>query len=149
MRYLSLEQVLKLHGWLIAESGGSLGIRDRNALESAIAQPHMTFDGEDLYPTLLQKASALGFSLIMGHPFVDGNKRVGHAAIETMLVVNGWEIEAPVDEQEEIILKLAAGKLDRESFTEWLRLRIKEILPPEPPKSRRRYGSDKGDQKKR
>ena len=87
----------------------------------------MTFDGEDLYPTLIEKASALGYSLIMGHPFVDGNKRVGHAAMETLLVLNGMEIQAPVDEQEEIILNLAAGQMDRGSFTDWLRSHVQAL----------------------
>jgi len=95
-----------------------------NALESALAQPHMTFGGEDLYPTLIEKAAALSFSLIKNHPFVDGNKRIGHAALETFLLLNGQEIEATVDEQEAIILGLAAGELDRSSFLEWLRSRL-------------------------
>ncbi len=96
------------------------GLWDENALESAVAQPLMTFGGEDLYPTLLDKASALGFSLIRNHPFVDGNKRIGHAAIETFLFLNGFEIEASVDEQEEAILGVAAGTLDRAEFLKGL-----------------------------
>jgi death-on-curing protein len=84
----------------------------------------MTFGGEDLYPTLLEKAAALSFSLIKNHPFVDGNKRIGHAALETFLLLNGKEIEASVDEQEATILSLAAGELDRSRFLEWLRSRL-------------------------
>lgn len=61
-------------------SGGASGIRDLGALESAVAQPHASFGGQDLYPDLITKAAALCFSLVMNHPFVDGNKRVGHAA---------------------------------------------------------------------
>lgn len=105
---------------VIAESGGSSGLRDLNALESALAQPRMTFGGDDLYPTLVDKAAALGFSLIKGHPFVDGNKRIGHAVMETFLVLNGYEIEASVDEQESVILRLAAGEMDRGGFLDWL-----------------------------
>jgi death on curing protein len=125
LRYLSTKEVLEIHRRLIAQSGGMPGLRDENALESAVAQPLMTFDGEDLYPTLLDKASALGFSLISNHPFVDGNKRIGHAAMETFLFLNGFEIEASVDEQEEVILRVAAGILDRNGFTEWLRYRVR------------------------
>jgi death-on-curing protein len=125
LRYLSTKEVLELHRRLIAESGGMQGLRDGNALESAIAQPLMTFGGEDLYPTLLEKAAALGFSLIGNHPFVDGNKRVGHAAMETFLFLNGFEIEASVDEQEEVILRVAEGTLDRAGFTEWLRVYVR------------------------
>ncbi|MEO1149149.1 MAG: type II toxin-antitoxin system death-on-curing family toxin, partial [Cyanobacteria bacterium J06638_22] len=73
--------------------------------------PRMTFGGEDLYPTLVDKAAALGFSLVMNHPFVDGNKRTGHAAMETFLVMNDLEILAPVDEQELIILSLYSTRL--------------------------------------
>lgn len=80
----------------------------------------MTFGGEDLYPTIIEKAAALGFSLIKGHPFIDGNKRIGHAAMEVFLVLNEWEIEASVDEQEAVIPRLAAGEIDRSSFLEWL-----------------------------
>jgi death-on-curing protein len=81
----------------------------------------MTFGGEDLYPALVEKAAALGHSLIANHPFVDGNKRTGHAAMEVFLMVNGFEIQASVDEQERVILQVAAGEMKREKFTEWLR----------------------------
>ncbi len=84
----------------------------------------MTFDGQALYPSLVEKASALGFSLIRNHPFVDGNKRIGHAAMETFLVLNGYEIEASVDELERVILQVASGEMGREAFTEWLRAHI-------------------------
>ena len=126
MRYLTLSEVLHLYRRVMEQSGGMLGVRDLNALESAIAQPRMTFGGEELYPSIVEKASALGFSLIMNHPFIDGNKRVGHAAMETFLVLNGVEIEASVDEQEKVILQLAAGELQRNEFTEWLRTHIAE-----------------------
>jgi death-on-curing protein len=81
----------------------------------------MTFGGEELCPTLADKAAALGFSLIKNHPFLDGNKRVGHAAMDTFLVLNGHELVGEVDEQERIVLALAAGDLDREQFTTWVR----------------------------
>jgi death-on-curing protein len=121
MRFLSREEVLELHRLLLAQSGGSPGLRDAGALDSALAQPLMTFGAEELYPTLMDKAAALGFSLVMNHPFVDGNKRVGHAVMETFLVLNGYEIAASPDEQEQVILRLAAGEMDREDFTKWLR----------------------------
>ena len=128
MRYLTLNEVLDLYQQVMEQSGGAVGIRDLNALESAVAQPHMTFGGEELYPTVVEKASALGFSLVMNmnHPFVDGNKRIGHAAMETFLVLNGFEINASVDEQERVILQLAASELDRDEFTKWLHTHINE-----------------------
>ena len=124
IRYLTLVEVLNLHRQIIEQSGGALGVRDLGALQSALAQPRMTFSGEDLYPTLVDKAAALGFSIIMNHPFVDGNKRTGHAAMETFLVLNGLEISASVDEQEQVILALASGNSRRESFVEWLKKHI-------------------------
>jgi death-on-curing protein len=81
----------------------------------------MTFGGEELYPTIAEKASALGFGLIKNHPFLDGNKRIGHAAMEVFLVLNGFEISAPVEEQEQIILQVASSAIARDEFTEWLR----------------------------
>ena len=68
MHYLSLEQILTLHGMVTAQSGGSAGIRDMGALESAIAQPQMTFGRDDLYPSLAEKTAALGHALVMNHP---------------------------------------------------------------------------------
>lgn len=120
IRYLTLIEVLELHRKILEQSDGTLGIRDMGLLESAIAQPRMTFGGEDLYPSLLEKSTALGFSIIMNHPFVDGNKRTGHATTETFLVLNGLEINASVDEQERMVLAIASGKLEREVFVEWL-----------------------------
>jgi death on curing protein len=126
MRYLSLKEVLELHRLLLERTGGLSGVRDLGLLESAVAQPLMTFGGQELYPTIIEKATALGFSLINNHPFNDGNKRVGHAALETFLVLNGYEIDAPVDEQERVILSVAAGEMDRDGFTDWLRAHITE-----------------------
>jgi len=126
MRFLTLDEVLELHRLAIERTGGSAGIRDRGLLESALAQPEMTFEGQDMYPTLADKAAALGHSLVMNHPFVDGNKRVGHAAMETLLVLNGFEIVADVDEQERVVLGVAAGTLGREGFTSWVRSHIVE-----------------------
>jgi len=124
MRYLTLNEVLELHHRLIELFGGAAGIRDLRALESALAQPRLTFGGEELYPTIAEKAASLGFSLIKNHPFVDGNKRVGHAAMETYLVLNGYEIDASADEQEQVVLQLAAGELGRGQFADWLRAHI-------------------------
>ena len=81
----------------------------------------MTFNEIDLYPTIPDKTAALGFSLIQNHPFVDGNKRIGHASMEVFLVLNGFEISAPAREQELIILNVASGALDRVGLSKWLR----------------------------
>src|SRR5262245_21588925 len=98
MRYLALAEVVDLHRRLLEATGGAAGIRDLGARESALAQARMTLGGSDVYPTLAEKAAALCFSLVGNHPFVDGNKRVGHAAMETFLVLNDAEIDASLDE---------------------------------------------------
>ena len=127
MRYLTRKQAITLYLNMMAQTGGSTGIRDLGALEAALAQPRMTFGGEDLYPTLVEKAAALGFSLVMNHPFVDGNKRAGHLMVEQFLALNGYEIDSPVDEQEAVILRLAAGELSREAWTAWLEAHLSRV----------------------
>jgi death-on-curing protein len=129
MRYLTLSEILDLHRMVIDQSGGAGGLRDQGSLESAVAQPAMTFGGEALYPTLVEKASSPAFSLIQNHPFVDGNKRVGHAAMETFLLLNGHELDAPIEEQEQIILQVAAGARGRSELTEWVRSHVIESRP--------------------
>lgn len=124
MTYPNVEDIILLHGIIIRQSDGSSGVRDQGGVEAAVAQPRMTFAGEDLYPTIIEKASAICFSLVMNHPFVDGNKRIGQAAMEFFLMLNGYEVRADIDEQERIILDLAAGMLDRDAFTQWLNKRI-------------------------
>lgn len=130
IRCLTLEEVLELHRLLLKQSGGLEGIRDFGALDSAVAQPRMSFGGQDLYPTLVDKAAALGFSLVCNHPFMDGNKRIGHAAMETFLVLNGWELAAPVDEQEQVILQRAAGSLPRDAFVAWVQSHLQQRSAP-------------------
>ena len=120
-RFLSLAEVLDLYARVLLAGGGSSAIRDLGALESALAQPRATFDDVDLYPTLVEKATALGFSLIRNHPFVDGNKRIGHAALEVFLVLNGQQLDASVDDGERVILGVASGTIGREEFAEWIR----------------------------
>ena len=121
MRYLTLGEVIRLHQMVVDESGGATGIRDVGLLDSALAQPRATFDGRDLHPSVLDKASTLCASLVQNHPFVDGNKRVGHAAMATFLLLNGIEITAGTDDQEVMRLALASGHLRREGLLEWLR----------------------------
>ena len=90
MRYLTLSEVLELHRRVIEQSGGGDGVRDLGGIESAIAQPQMSLAGTKLYPSIEEAATALCYSLVMNHAFIDGNKRIGHAAMETFLVLNGW-----------------------------------------------------------
>ncbi|MEI8132403.1 MAG: type II toxin-antitoxin system death-on-curing family toxin [Leptolinea sp.] len=121
MRYLRLSEILYLHGRIIEKSGGICGIRNLGGLESAIALPKQFFGGTELYPSFIEKAAVFCFSIVANHPFIDGNKRVGHASMETFLILNGTEITASVDEQTKVMLALASGEMSRETFVQWLR----------------------------
>ncbi len=124
--YLSLEQVLHLHEEQIAAFGGSSGVRDGGGLEAAIARPQATFGGEDLYPDLAAKAAALLHSLVMNHPFVDGNKRAGAMAAELFLHVNDNDLEASDDALFELTLATARGELSAEELAIWFRQRTRQ-----------------------
>ena len=100
MRWLHLAEVLELHRRLIQQSGGMAGLRD------------------------------LGFSLIQNHPFVDGNKRIGHAAMEITLVLNGFELSASVDSAEAAVIAVASGRLNREAFTRWVMVNQRPLDTP-------------------
>ena len=112
-----------MHAELIAEHGGRAGIRDEGLLSSALVRPR----NRRVYgasTNLFKLAAGYGVGIIRNHPFIDGNKRTGHAALETLLVLNGYQINASVEEQVEVILKVASGTLDRSTFTEWLRTHV-------------------------
>ncbi len=125
MRYLTFDEAMRLHARVVAQSGGTAGVRNNGLVEAALAQPQMTFGDTELYPTLAEKAAALGFSLLKNHPFLDGNKRIGHAAMETFLVLNGHELQnTGPDEPERVIMTLAASQMERGTFTEWVVSRV-------------------------
>ena len=128
MRYLTIGEIVSLHRSILEATGGLAGIRDLPALESAAAQPRASFGGVDLHVSAIEKAAALCFSIVQNHPFFDGNKRVGHAAMETFLVLNGLEVDAPVDDQERTILDVAAGRLDRAHLAAWLSDHVRPSL---------------------
>ena len=121
MRYLTPEQVLFIHARLIAETGGEHGVRDLGFLQSAVARPMSTFDGEELYQDIHKKAAALMESLINNHPFVDGNKRTGIASAAMFLRVNGYSLTVSDAEMESFVLAVASGKQSLESIVEWLK----------------------------
>jgi death-on-curing protein len=124
--YLSVEQLLELYRVLIRKFGGRSGVRDRGGLESAAARPAMTFGGDDLYPDLAAKAGALMHSLVLNHPFVDGNKRIGAAAAELFLRVNGAVLDASDEELEAVTLATISGEVQLEALAIWFRQRIRD-----------------------
>ena len=120
MKTLSKRQVLLLHEQLVAETGGSAGVRDEGLLESALSTPFQGFGGVDAYPSIQQKAARLGYGLVKNHPFVDGNKRIGAHAMLVFLALNGIELEYTQRELADIILQVAAGKADYDTLFHWL-----------------------------
>lgn len=120
MKKLSAEQVIAVHKMMIEKTGGSGGIRDAGLLESALNSPFQTFDGRDVYPSLLHKAAALCRGIISNHPFVDGNKRTGVHAMLIFLEINGAHLEYTQKDLVELGLGAASGKLDSGDILGWL-----------------------------
>lgn len=120
MRTLSKKQVLALHSDLIREFGGTEGIRDEGLLESALAVPFQTFDGEQAYPSLQAKAARLGFGLVSNHPFVDGNKRTGAHVMLVFLALNGVELRYEQQELIDAFLSVASGGSDWRDLQRWI-----------------------------
>ena len=117
---LSKHQILLIQDQLIAETGGSSGLRDEGMLDSALNSPFQTFGGEDVYPSLQQKAARLCFGLVKNHPFVDGNKRIGAHAMLVFLALNGIELQHSQTELSDVILQLAAGEIEADALLQWI-----------------------------
>lgn len=117
---LTKSQVLLIHDQLIVETGGSSGLRDEGILDSALSAPFQTFGGEDVYPSLQQKAARLCFGLVKNHPFVDGNKRIGAHVMLVFLALNGVELQHSQTELSDVILQLAAGEINAEHLLRWI-----------------------------
>lgn len=120
IRFLNLEDVLRLHQFSIETQGGDASLRDRGLLESALAMPRQQFGGAYLHPDIPAMAAAYAFHICKNHPFVDGNKRAATGAMIAFLLDNGWSFDATADQAEPVILDLASGKLDKSGFTAWL-----------------------------
>lgn len=117
---LSKPQILLLHEQLIAETGGSSDLRDEGMLDSARNAPFQTFGGEDVYPSLQQKAARLCFGLVKNHPFIDGNKRIGAHVMLVFLALNGIELQHTQTELSDVILQLAAGTIQSSDLLNWI-----------------------------
>ena len=113
-----------LHSLLVAQSGGMDGLRDEGLLESAVNTPLQTFGGQELYPTVLEKAARLGFGLIHNHPFIDGNKRIGTHAMLVFLDINNITLSYEDDDLISAILRAASGDMDDSELLEWLKAHI-------------------------
>jgi death-on-curing protein len=119
--FLSLDKVLELHQDQLNRYGGSPGIRDMGLLQSAVAIPQASFGGEFLHEDLYAMGAAYLFHLVQNHAFVDGNKRVGLAAMLSFLDMNSIEFIAEGDDVYEMVLRVAKGELDKADIAEFLR----------------------------
>ena len=120
MRLLTVEEVLYIHFQVIDRFGGLHGVRDVGGLQSALARPQTTVFGNDAYPSLLLKVSAMLHSLILNHPFPDGNKRTAFATVGLFLHFNGVFFAASHKEMEDFVVSVAEKHLSVESIADWL-----------------------------
>ena len=118
--YITLDVVLAIHDDMVERYGGSFGIRDLGLIQSALARPQASFGGEDLYPTVLDKAAALFHSLIFNHAFMDGNKRTSITATARFLYINGYELTAEKEEFVAFPLRVENKHLSLEEIAKWI-----------------------------
>ncbi len=118
--YLALDDLLEIHRVLIDQIGGSHGLRDQGLLEAALYRPQASFDGADLYPSVIEKAAALFHSLILNHPFIDGNKRVAFTATDVYLRLHGWQIIGVEEELYTFVIAVADGKVSFPDVVTWI-----------------------------
>ena len=118
--FLSLDEVLAIHERVIDAYGGAGGVRDLGLLESALYRPQSGY-----YEDLVTMAAALFESLLMNHPFVDGNKRVAFFATDVFLRLNGWRLEVDADDAHALLIDLRrTGRCDLEHLAEWIRASV-------------------------
>ncbi len=115
---ISLEEVLKLHERSIRDFGGSLGIRDKNLLESALSRSFQSFGNVEFYPSIFEKTAALIESIVKNHPFVDGNKRAGFLAAYFFLFRNNYELTASQETAYEFVINIASSQISFEQIVE-------------------------------
>ena len=124
--FLTLDEVLALHGDQLERYGGDPGLRDVGLLESALATPRATYGKVFLHGSLPEMAAAYLFHLVGNHPFVDGNKRTGLACAIAFLGLNDLWLEADPDELVEMVLRVARGEATKAEVAEFIRLRVVE-----------------------
>ncbi len=124
MNVLPKEQSLLMHARLIEEFSGSDGIRDEGLRDSARNAPFQSFEGSELYPSIVEKAAHLGYGLIKNHPFIDGNKRIGTHVMLVFLGINDIRVDYEDDDLIAVILSSAAGKTTADDLFLWLKNHI-------------------------
>ncbi|GCL66815.1 type II toxin-antitoxin system death-on-curing family toxin [Veillonella tobetsuensis] len=117
----TLQDIYELHTQLENAFVLSSGVRDENLLASAVNTPFQTFMGNDLYPSLYDKAAQLCYGIANNHPFTDGNKRTALHSMYVYLIINGFDIMAPQQDVENMIIDIAAGNMTNTELAQWLR----------------------------
>ncbi len=130
VKYITSEQAIFYQQQIIKTTGGSLGLRDLGLLESAVNGPKTTFAGKDLYPGILEKGAALIHSMVLNHPFLDGNKRTSLAVLYELLKQNGYMLKASEKELINLPLKIERKDLSLEEIASWLKERTKKARKP-------------------
>lgn len=121
MIWITAEDVIQIHGRVIQVSGGMDGLRDRDGLEAAISAPMQSFDGQDLYPSDIEKIARLGYGLASNHAFVDGNKRIGAMMVQLLLKWNGYHLVLRSGELADMFIAIADGSAKEEHLLTWIR----------------------------
>ena len=128
VKYLTLEQVLNIHDFVVEKFGGSHGVRDLGLVESALARPGAGFGDFEAYPDLLIKSAVLAHSLLKNHPFIDGNKRTAMMAMEQFLYTNGLTITAKKGEIYQLALDIENNTFDETGISKWLEQHTEPVL---------------------
>ncbi len=118
---ITVEQTLVIHKELIELYGGTDGVRDQNGLESALIRPFDGFDEQDYYPTIEEKSAAILQSVLLNHPFVDGNKRTGFYLMLAVLDIGGKTLEVEDEARYDFVIQVASGNLSFEEIVTWIR----------------------------
>ncbi len=121
---IELQDVLNIHNILIDKFGGSKGVRDQGSLESAINRPFATFEKHDLYPTPSDKAAAILESILINHPFIDGNKRTAYVLMRLLLLNYGFDILADQDDKYKMVISASKGDLRFDGIKNWIEIRL-------------------------
>ena len=125
MIWISAEDVILIHSRVIQGSGGLDGLRDSAGLEAAIAAPMQTFDGQELYPSDIEKIARLGFGLASNHAFVDGNKRIGAMMTQLLLKWNGYDLTLRSGELADMFIAIADGTAKEQDLLDWIHAHLR------------------------
>jgi death-on-curing protein len=129
---IELRDALNIHDILIEKFGGSKGVRDQGSLESALHRPFATFDNQELYPFPSDKAAAILESILINHPFIDGNKRTAYVLMRIVLLEGGFDLNADQDDKYQMVIAASTGEIRFEEIKHWIQTRIVEKNESQP-----------------